>query len=334
MAHQREEPVEDFLEVDQQIPGQNFVCLSFISPDKVLKRRESLIVKEFSKWLLKDLKKMNDPSKLDPAKLTPEFIDTLNVDDKFEDYLYANEDELTRKFNDMNDFQTSIRGLKVRGVYESKREAEIRAKVLQRRDPNFHVFVGQVGYWLPWDPNPDGVAEQEYANDQLNTLMKKYQENRKYKDDVYANETEERKRAAREENQKRKFYQPKTDEEMKEAEDKIRELRDIVNEKDRLYSKIEEAAAGKAPQAHAAPTQVEGTMSGNVDLPVGGDGKSEVVEAVGLLSGLDDGQHADPWMQRRQMASQGRNFVAGNAEREPTVEERDKMLSSIVKDLF
>ena len=339
MAQPREEPVEDFLEVDQQIPGQNFVCLSFISPDKVLKRRESLIVKEFSKWLLKDLKKMNDPSKLDPAKLTPEFIDTLNVDDKFEDYLYANEDELTRKFNDMNDFQTSIRGLKVRGVYESKREAEVRAKVLQRRDPNFHVFVGQVGYWLPWDPNPDGVAEQEYANDQLNTLMKKYQENRKYKDDVYANETEDRKRAAREENQKRKFYQPKTDEEMKEAEDKIRELRDIVNEKDRLYSKMEAAASGTAPApvASAAPTQVEGTMSGNVDLPVGGSsggGADEVVEAVGLLSGLDDGQHADPWMQRRQMASQGRNFVAGNAEREPTVEERDKMLSSIVKDLF
>ena len=339
MAQPREEPVEDFLEVDQQIPGQNFVCLSFISPEKVLKRRESLIVKEFAKWLLKDLKKMNDPSKLDPAKLTPEFIDTLNVDDKFEDYLYANEDELNRKFNDMNDFQTSIRGLKVRGVYESKREAEVRAKVLQRRDPNFHVFVGQVGYWLPWDPNPDGVAEQEYANDQLNTLMKKYQENRKYKDDVYANETEDRKRAAREENQKRKFYQPKTDEEMKEAEDKIRELRDIVNEKDRLYSKMEAAASGTAPAplASAAPTQVEGTMSGNVDLPVGGSaggGADEVVEAVGLLSGLDDGQHADPWMQRRQMASQGRNFVAGNAEREPTVEERDKMLSSIVKDLF
>ena len=337
MAQQREEPVEDFLEVDQQIPGQNFACLSFISPEKVLKKRESLLVKEFAKWFLKDLKKMNDPSKLDPAKLTPEFIDTLNVDDKFEDFLYANEDDLTRKFNDMNDFQTSIRGLKVRGVYESKREAEIRAKVLQRRDPNFHVFVGQVGYWLPWDPNPDGVAEQEYANDQLNTLMKKYQENRKYKDDVYANETEDRKRAAREENQKRKFYQPKTDEEMKEAEDKIRELRDIVNEKDRLYSKMEAAASGTAPQAHAAHTQVEGTMSGNVDLPVGGSaggGADEVVEAVGLLSGLDDGQHADPWMQRRQMASQGRNFVAGNAEREPTVEERDKMLSSIVKDLF
>jgi hypothetical protein len=321
----REEIVEDFLEVDQSIPGQNFVCLSFISPDKVLKRRESLIVKEFAKWFLKELKTVNDPSKLDPTKLTPEFIDTLNVDDKFDDFLYAYEDEITRKFNNTNDFQTSIRGIKVRGVYESKREAEIRAKALQRRDPNFNVFVGQIGYWLPWDPNPDGVAEQEYSNDQLNTLMKKYQENRKYRDDVYANETEERKKAAREENQKRKFYQPKTDEEMKEAEDKIRELRDIVNEKDRLYSKMEAATSGSAP--------VEGTISDSVDLPVN-DAKSEVVEAVGLLSGLDDGQHADPWMQRRNMAAQGRNFVAGNAEREPTVEERDKMLSSIVKDIF
>ena len=321
----REEIVEDFLEVDQSIPGQNFVCLSFISPDKVLKRRESLIVKEFAKWFLKELKTVNDPSKLDPTKLTPEFIDTLNVDDKFDDFLYAYEDEITRKFNNTNDFQTSIRGIKVRGVYESKREAEIRAKALQRRDPNFNVFVGQIGYWLPWDPNPDGVAEQEYSNDQLNTLMKKYQENRKYRDDVYANETEERKKAAREENQKRKFYQPKTDEEMKEAEDKIRELRDIVNEKDRLYSKMEAATSGSAP--------VEGTISDGVDLPVN-NAKSEVVDAVGLLSGLDDGQHADPWMQRRNMAAQGRNFVAGNAEREPTVEERDKMLSSIVKDIF
>ncbi len=323
MTSQREEPVEDFLEVDQQIPGQNFVCLSFISPEKVLKRRESFLVKEFAKWFLNDLKKMNDSS-----KLNPEFIDTLDVDDKFDDFLYANEDDLTRKFNDSNDFQTSIRGLKVRGVYESKREAEVRAKILQRRDPNFHVFIGQLGYWLPWDPNPDGVAEQEYSNDQLNILMKKYQENRKYRDDVYANETEERKRSAREENQKRKFYQQKTDEEMKEADDKIRELRDIVNEKDRIYSKIEKGASGKAPALEPV-----GNLAETVNLPISCGGE-ENVDAVGLLSGLNDGQHSDPWMQRRHMVSQGYNNVAENVIRELSVEERDKMLSSIIKDIF
>ena len=322
MSHSNE-MVEDFLEVDQPIPGQNFVCLSFISPDKVLKKRESMIVKEFSKWFLKELKSTNDPSLLDPSKLTQEFIDTLNVDEKFEDFLYANEEFLTKKFNDENDFQTSIRGLKVRGVYESKREAEVRAKVLQRRDPNFHVFVGQVGYWLPWDPNPDNIAEQEYANDQLNTLMKKYQENRKYKDDLYAQETEERKKKAKEENQKKKFYQQRSEEEEKEAEQKIRELRDIVDEKDRLFSKVNE---GDAPNMG-----VEGIEEENVH-PAGKGG--EQTEASGLMAGLDDGKHADPWMQRREMAAQGKNFEAGCAQREPTKEEKAKILSSLVKDIF
>ena len=319
-----EEVVEDFLEVDQPIAGQNFVCLSFISPDKVLKRREGLIVKEFAKWFLKDLKDERNPGLLDPAKLTPEFIDTLNVYEKFEDFLYGNEEYLNKKFNDENDFQTSIRGLKVRGVYESKREAEVRAKVLQRRDPNFHVFVGQVGYWLPWDPNPDNIAEQEYANDQLNTLMKKYQENRKYKDDLYAQETEERKKKAREENQKKKYYQPRTDEEEREAEEKIRELRDIVDQKDNIYTKLEE---GKAPNMG-----VSGTESDGVDHPAGKGG--EQTEASGLMAGLDDGKHADPWMQRREAAAAGKNFEAGLAQRGPTVEERNKILSNIVKDIF
>ena len=93
------EVIEDFLEVDQPVPGQNFVCLSFISPEKIIKRREALLVKEFAKSLLKDLKRENDPSKLDPEKLTPEFIDTLNVYEKFEDFLYANEEGLTKKYN-------------------------------------------------------------------------------------------------------------------------------------------------------------------------------------------------------------------------------------------
>jgi hypothetical protein len=34
-----------------------------------------------------------------------------------------------------------------------------------------------VGKWTPWDPQPHEVKEQEYNNDQLNTLMKKYHEN-------------------------------------------------------------------------------------------------------------------------------------------------------------
>ena len=33
------EQIEDFLESDDQIRGQNYVCLSFVSPENVLKNK-------------------------------------------------------------------------------------------------------------------------------------------------------------------------------------------------------------------------------------------------------------------------------------------------------
>jgi hypothetical protein len=79
-----------------------------------------------------------------------------------------------------------VRGLKIRGVYASQGEAVARSKQLQRNDTIHNVFVGEVGKWLPWDPNPNAVAEQEYAEDQLNTLMKKYKENETARDTFYS----------------------------------------------------------------------------------------------------------------------------------------------------
>jgi hypothetical protein len=71
----------------------------------------------------------------------------------------------------------TIRGLKIRGVYNTKEEADKRAKQLQEIDPDFNVFVGEVGKWLPWDPDPHSVEEQVYGDEKLNDLMKKYKEN-------------------------------------------------------------------------------------------------------------------------------------------------------------
>jgi len=72
-----------------------------------------------------------------------------------------------------------IRGLKVRGVYETYEEATARAKALRDTDKHFHVFVGEVGKWLPWDPEPDSkqVKDAEYAENELNNLMKAYRKN-------------------------------------------------------------------------------------------------------------------------------------------------------------
>lgn len=100
----------------------------------------------------------------------------------YDEFLYTNRQKLEDKFYEANEFRTTVRGLKIRGTYSTKEEAVARSKKLQRLDPTHNIFVGEIGKWLPWDPEPSQVAEQEYAEEELNTLMKKYKENEDAKD--------------------------------------------------------------------------------------------------------------------------------------------------------
>ena len=149
------DPVEDFLEVDTQIPGQNYCCLSFLSPEKVMKDKDAFYITRFLKAFCKDRK-----------------IEFEDVEKEYRDFTYKHAEQLQKDYDEVCDFKTNVRGVKVRGVYDTQKEATIRAKVLQKRDKNFHVFVGQVGYWLPWDPSPEDMENQEYQQEHLNTLVK------------------------------------------------------------------------------------------------------------------------------------------------------------------
>lgn len=71
----------------------------------------------------------------------------------------------------------NIRGVKIRGVYSTKKQADKRVKELQITDPDFDIFVGEVGKWLPWNPDPNDAEDQVYQETQLNDLMKGYKEN-------------------------------------------------------------------------------------------------------------------------------------------------------------
>jgi hypothetical protein len=122
---------------------------------------------------------------------------TTTIQDAYETYLYKNRKKLEEAFFTKNSFRTTIRGLKVRGVYDTYAEAMGRAKTLQKLDPDFNVYVGQVGFWLPWDPEPSEVPDQEYADDQLNQLMKKYKENESQRDEFYESMKRERIGAAK-----------------------------------------------------------------------------------------------------------------------------------------
>jgi hypothetical protein len=118
-------------------------------------------------------------------------LNETKIKDAYEDFMYTNRVKLEDEFYTKNEFRTTVRGLKVRGVYGSQAEAVARSKKLQRQDTLHNIFVGEVGKWLPWDPAPNDVADQEYAEDQLNTLMKKYKENEESRE-VFQREQKEK----------------------------------------------------------------------------------------------------------------------------------------------
>jgi sulfur carrier protein ThiS len=265
---------QTWLESDKEIPGQKYVCLSFLSPEKVLANKDVFFFNRFlenyeveykvsasEKFLMdqilqvtkavtkvedllansgfEEAKKALSASDLsgapvvdvsgsavpdaekaakqwrdDSLKILQEVRANLSknaaddlavyvkqnmrdfkessIQETYENYMFKNRKKLEEEFFTKNEFRTSIRGLKVRGVYDTAAEAGARAKTLQKLDPYFNVYVGQMGFWLPWDPEPSEVADQEYAEDQLNTLMKNYKQNESQKEVLYEEQKRER----------------------------------------------------------------------------------------------------------------------------------------------
>ena len=198
---------EIYLEGDNSIPGQNFVCISFLSPEVVVKNKELYMFHRYmtqrcGEWensIDKIIKNSGDELR---NKIGKELKEKLKLElkytykqfsDRLEDFTYKYHDDLEKDFNEINEYRTSVRGVKVRGVYETQKEAEIKAKQLQKRDRTFHVFVGSVGQWLPWDPCADRVQNEEYLEDELNNLMKEYKKNEINKDMFYEEQKKERK---------------------------------------------------------------------------------------------------------------------------------------------
>jgi hypothetical protein len=133
----------DLCDEDQSIAGQKFCCMSFVSPEKILKKRELFLfdqfVKEweFSKSMEKYLDFINFISykynlKVDDvvadftefAKEEGDKIKKSTLDDDYKNFIDKNEDKLNEQFNREHSFQTSVRGLKVRGIFPTQEEAE------------------------------------------------------------------------------------------------------------------------------------------------------------------------------------------------------------------
>lgn len=234
-----EEIKEDFLEIDSKIPGQNFVCLSFVSPEKVLKQKEIFFMTKFLEYIVNDQEQIVQDIR---AKILNKEIatDYETMSKLYGDWKYSRNNDLEAQFFEINEYRTSMRGIKVRGVYDTQKEASVRAQVLRRKDPSFNVFIGQVGYWLPWDPECESVPEQEYQESQLNELVKNYKENLENRDILYEQVKNERIEKAKKEVLAKKEAQKTQNPDTKNTDENeslknIEELRNIVDESDKQY---------------------------------------------------------------------------------------------------
>ena len=209
----------DLLEEDKPIAGQKFACVSFCSPEKILKEKEIYFFEEFlKKWEFnKSMEKFvqflnfisykynvsfEDVSNdfKDFVKEERETLSTSKMDDEYKTFLDNNEEELQKQFDIAHNFQTSTRGLKIRGSYPTQEEAELRCKMLREVDPNHDVFVGPIGMWMPWDPESYKTGRVEYMEEELNQLMKEKTKNESNAKTAFEQRTKESKQKAIEEN--------------------------------------------------------------------------------------------------------------------------------------
>jgi hypothetical protein len=92
------------------------------------------------------------------------------IEDDYKNFVDKHEEKFNEQFNREHAFQTSVRGLKVRGVFATQDEAENKCKSLRQQDPNHDIFVGPVGVWVPWDPDAYKTGNVQFLEEELNQL--------------------------------------------------------------------------------------------------------------------------------------------------------------------
>ena len=235
----------DLMDEDEVVPGQKFCCISFISPEKILKKREVYLFDHFVKGydfaksmdrfsgFLNYMAYVYNLNVEDVFKKYNEFISEESdkmkketVEDDWKNFLDNHEDRLNEDFNREHSFQTSVRGLKIRGCFNTQEEAEDRCKKLQKTDKNHNIFVGPVGMWMPWDPDVYKTGRVQFLEEELNQLHKEKMENEIKAKQNFDERIKETKRKAIEEN-------------IKNAESSGNKLTQSIDEKGNLVGVME-----------------------------------------------------------------------------------------------
>lgn len=208
----------DLLDEDPPIKGQNYFLVSFIDPEEIIKQKETFLFEKFMDSTLSDLgdvikflenKYKNDKGIFNTIRQRYDYLTSKNFHEQFQ-YFKKNADDLEEEYYKKHDFQPTRRGFKIRGAFDSIPEAQSKCKKLRVLDPNHNIHVAQLGTWCLFNPNADDIDDQQYAYEELNTLMGKYLENRAHAKEFF----DERKAELMEDNireneEKKKKYEQK-----------------------------------------------------------------------------------------------------------------------------
>ena len=290
----------DYLEEDPEIRGQKFCCVSFISPEKILDDKNTFIFTEFTKNFCKDMNELfhnmkeKYPDDADGFQAIADryrfLFNKQHMQDEYKYFCEEKSEELDKQFNEQVDFQTNVRGLKVRGSYDTLREAQVRSEVLKRKDKNHNIFICQVGCWCPWDPSADQIDDQHYSEDQLNTLMKKYRENQAHKDEVFNDRKRDMLEAQKEKNKKVEEENLLESNVVEDVEKTIEDGKELVEDVEKVIEKSKEVVEDVKQVVEDVKEVI--TSSG-----VGEDNTVEEnvnVDNVDINSKVFSGE--DPWM--------------------------------------
>lgn len=179
----------DLLNEDPVISSQQYGCYSFVSPEKIIQKREMFMFEKFVKqWNYnKALSMFSDFTqflcykyKLDAENILNDLVEFCkeeenvlkreDVEGDFKIFMDKNEERLSQEYNRENKFQTSVRGFINRGNFGTPEEAEKHAKELRDKDPNHDIFVGKNFVWMPLDPDAYKTGRVEFLEEELNQL--------------------------------------------------------------------------------------------------------------------------------------------------------------------
>ena len=205
----------DLLNEYPTIPSQTYGCYSFVSPEKIIKQKETFLFEKFvQQWnFTKSISQFSDFLQFASFKYNLK-VETLMEDFKqfvqeeenvlkshdvvgdFATFVEKNEDRLNDSFQKEHGFQTSVRGFVNIGNFPTIEEAEMYAKKIRESVPHHDILVGRNFVWTPLDPDAYKTGRIEFMEEELNQLHhEKLKNEQKAKEDFEKRVFENKKKA-------------------------------------------------------------------------------------------------------------------------------------------